>query len=387
MALFQYDDAARQALSQSLSWRAASARATLAARSVTTVFGHRLFGWVPGTHLGMPYVPPNTAPVNQTGLWHYWWQAHYVDCLVDAGWREYITRQHVTGASLPSAGKLGARTIMTVGMRNGFKFTNEYFDDMAWMALASQRSAELAAQAKKNEKRERRVARYLRPVLHSAQTDDLGGGLFWHKVRDFKNTAATGPAALYFARTGEPERAAPLLDWLMAHLKSPETGLLMDGLRIVNGKTELVPHIFSYNQGPVLGIMLQLGRAQDLENAAELVHNIARHLTLEDGVTLKTHGHGDGGLFTGILCRYLGLVARDQRIDESARVTAEALIRATARNLWERRHETMWKKHHVMIFPGETSLDVTPVGEHPWELAQQLQAWMIFEAQARLELA
>ncbi len=380
--LFQYDDDARQALAASASWKAASARATLAARSVTAIFGHRLFG-VPGTHFGVPYVP--TTPAGQQGLWHYWWQAHYVDCLVDAGWREYITGTHVTGAAYPSAGKLGALTIKTVGLRNGFKFTNLYFDDMAWMALAAQRSEELAKAAKKDERRERKIARYLKPVLHAAQTDDLGGGLFWHTVRDFKNTAATGPAALYFARSGEPERAAPLVDWLFAHLLCPDNGLLMDGLRMVQGRTELVADIFTYNQGPVLGVMLQLGRAKDFQTIAELVQKIAQHLTLEDGVTLKTHGGGDGGLFTGILCRYLGLVARDQRVDELTRTTAEALIRATARNLWERRTQITWKGKDVIVFPGGTAPEET-AGELPFQFAQQLQAWMILEAQARLEL-
>lgn len=394
MGVFQYDDAARQTLSASASWRAASARAALAARSVTTVFGHRLFGVVPGTHLGRTYVPE--APEGQKGLWHYWWQAHYVDCLVDAGWREYITGQRSTRSGWPSAGKLAARTIFTMGLRNGLKFTNKYFDDMAWLALAAQRSAQLAQQANKKERRERRVAAYLTPVLQSAQTDDLGGGLYWHYLRDFKNTAATGPAAVYFARSGETQRATALVDWLWNNLRNPETGLLMDGLKMVNGSVELVPHVFTYNQGPILGAMLELGRPQDLENVSALVRSIAEHFTLSDGATLQAEGDGDGGLFTGILCRYLGLVAHDDRAEEATRVTAEALIRATARNLWNRRVETTWNGQDVIIFPGTTNLEenkeataastTNTVGQQPWQLSQQVQAWMVFETVARLEL-
>ena len=60
-----------------------SARANEAARSVTALFGQRLF-FLPGTHIGA-IVRPSGRMKNLFRPWHYWWQAHYLDCLVDAG--------------------------------------------------------------------------------------------------------------------------------------------------------------------------------------------------------------------------------------------------------------------------------------------------------------
>ena len=66
-----------------------AARATEAARSVTRGFGQRLF-FLPGTHIAAISRPSGRFS-NLIGPWHYWWQAHYVDCLVDTGRRELGT--------------------------------------------------------------------------------------------------------------------------------------------------------------------------------------------------------------------------------------------------------------------------------------------------------
>src|SRR4051812_11224689 len=63
-----------------------SARADEAARTVTRLFGQRVF-FLPGTHIAA-IVQPSSPLANLGRPWHYWWQAHYLDCLVDAGRRE-----------------------------------------------------------------------------------------------------------------------------------------------------------------------------------------------------------------------------------------------------------------------------------------------------------
>src|SRR5690606_23497549 len=62
---------------------AAAERADKAAHSVLELFGGRALG-VPGTLLGAPAHPRPTSP---KAPWHYWWQAHLLDALVDAGLR------------------------------------------------------------------------------------------------------------------------------------------------------------------------------------------------------------------------------------------------------------------------------------------------------------
>lgn len=338
---------------------AAHTRAAAAAASVPTAFGHRLLG-LPGTHLARVSFPSGTGEP-----WHYWWQAHYLDCLLDAAEREGTNDD---GAAHRMRSR---RLLRTIRLRNGGRWANSFYDDMAWLALAALRSADIAGT---------RPLSTLTPVLASAQTPDLGGGMFWNTSRSFKNTAATGPAALYFARIGRRKEAASLIDWLFAQLQDPETGLLLDGIRIPGER--VVTDIYTYNQGPALGALLTLGDSRSLSRAEELVTAVATHLVLPTGA-LRTHGGGDGGLFTGILVRYLALAAAAPALPEATRATAHRLITTTAHALWEGRseREAGERRRPVLVFP---SVPGESVGEGPVDLSTQLQAWMILEAASRV---
>ena len=313
-----------------------------AARSVLAVFGRRLLAGRLGEI---------ARPGRDRSEWHYWWQAHLADCLTDAELR---------GSAAVRRGSARA-VIRGIWLRNRLRFRNLYFDDMAWLALAALRAG--------------RPVRSLDRALRSAVTPD--GGVWWNTTRDFRNTAATGPVALYLARTGRREEAGRLIDWLGAHLADPDTGLFRDGLRMEGGAEVLVPHVFTYNQGPALGAMLELGRLHD---AAALVHAVGEHLTHPGTAVLRTHGSGDGGLFTGILCRYLALAAGDDRLPVEARESAAGLVRATAGNLWANREERGWRGRGVVVFPQDTAPEGAVVGERV-ELSTQLQAWMALEAE------
>lgn len=320
-------------------------RADEAARSVLETFGQRLWA-IPFTHIGAV-----ARPGLKHAEWHYWWQAHFIDCLIDATHRG----SHVVKRSLVP------RHLATLWLRNGFRFPNDYYDDMAWLALAALRSG--------------RSVRRLGPVLLAAITDDLGGGAFWNRSHDFKNTAATAPISLVLARTGRTEQAARLVGWLRDHLMDDD-GLFRDGLRLGDAEPEMVPHVFTYNQGPVLGTYLELGQ---LDEAAALIRAVAAHLTHPGTQILKTHGPGDGGLFTGILARYLGLAARDPRLPFETRAVAKGLVEATAQNLWDARVTRGWRGSDVTLFPQDTHPGGGTVGDAV-ELSTQLQAWMTLEA-------
>ena len=65
--------------------------------------------------------------------WHYWWQAHLLDCLVDAQVRD----------PRPERVESITRQIRGHWLRNNATWTNNYYDDMAWLALAIERAGRL----------------------------------------------------------------------------------------------------------------------------------------------------------------------------------------------------------------------------------------------------
>lgn len=386
-----------------------AARADVAARSVTHLFGQRLF-FLPGTHIAATTRPSGRIG-NLRRPWHYWWQAHYLDCLVDAGRRELgkagSPPAKFDGDTRPSAGELASRLVTGIRLRNFLTYVNHYYDDMAWLALSTLRLERLAEESRRpSPRRQERIRKSLTLQFDSASTDDLGGGTFWSTKRDFKNTPATAPVALYYARTGNAAKAQALLDWLDARLFDPARGLYLDGIRVRStGETVLEDAIYTYNQGPVLGSLLELGGTANLERAATVVRAVATHLISPGAanrteptntMVLRCDGTGDGGLFTGILTRYLALAANDQRLPQDIRTTAAGLITGTADALWAGRRliaagEPLARHGQAgrPVFssdPRQPAADAYPPGAAV-ELSTQLQAWMVLEAAASLEPA
>ncbi|MBG0740123.1 glycosyl hydrolase [Paeniglutamicibacter antarcticus] len=381
-----------------------SLRAEAAAHTVNAGFGHRLLG-IPGTWLASVKSPSRPGPSRhrpRSSLapwvqWHYWWQAHYLDALVDSAWREKALGQatpELPATKRPAANRgdpflQSQRLLRAIRLRNFLRLTNSYYDDMAWLALAAGRLDELALDTNKIGLRSARRAKVvLETQLVRAHTNDLGGGIFWSRKRDFKNTPATGPSALYFARNGQPDRAQSLVDWLRSTLFDPKQGLYLDGVHPHPSGPEIEPTIYSYNQGPVLGAMLELGGERNLAHAAELIDAVARHLstaqTADDGGTLRPlrlHGGGDGGLFTGILVRYLAIAARHPDLAARTRRLAGDLVLDTAEVLWAGRN-----RDSNPVFSSDIGLpaDVTYSAGKMVELSTQLQAWETFEAAFRL---
>ncbi|MGX1162475.1 putative alpha-1,6-mannanase (GH76 family) [Arthrobacter sp. SLBN-100] len=382
-------------------------RANEAARSVTALFGRRLF-FLPGTHLGAIQWPAprwrNDIKGKLLQPWHYWWQAHYVDCLVDAGRRELgngaTPAARFNGPEHASAGRLASRLLTGIRLRNAFTYINSYYDDMAWLALATLRLDTLAEETRRPGRgRNAALRKALTLQFDEACTDDLGGGSFWSKKRDFKNTPATAPVALFYARTGQRTKAQSLLDWLDGTLFDPEQGLYLDGARLgADGNVLIERAVYTYNQGPVLGALLELGGDANLARAAALVEAVDRHLTVSAGISaegaaagglvLRCEGNGDGGLFTGILCRYLALAAADPRLPREARSAAARLVTATAEAFWQGKRRgdegAVGACRYVFSMHAARPAALTYPPGSVVELSTQLQAWMSLEAAAAL---
>lgn len=332
---------------------------------------------LPGTSLGVVSWPAD--PGHRLFLrWHLWWQAHLLDCVVDAWLRSPDGRRARTVR----------RVARSIWLRNLGRYTNDYYDDMAWIALALQRAVPAGVPPQS--------LRAPVTAILDAWSPPIGG-IPWRRGDEFYNAPANAPAAILLARSGFIRRAGQTADWIQEHLRPAGRDLIADGF---HPGEELRPVFFTYNQGAVLGAEVELAiRGADRSRVHRLVAAVATQMTAS-GV-LVGHGGGNGGLFTGILARYLALVSTrlpgTTPADEAARSTAAELVMTSASAAWDHRV----RAPHGPLFgpdwtvpaqlpgrsrPGRTSgqgrVDASEQPER--DLSVQLSGWMVTEAAARL---
>ena len=393
-----------------------AARAELAERAVRARHLRRLWA-LPDTSLAVSGWPPSPAQ-RAFGPWNYWWQAQVLDCLVDAYLRGPDPRRRARIARFANG----------VRIRNGKDWLNDYHDDMAWLALALQRAEQYGGVCRPG------AVPRLASALQDGWTEDAGGGIWW-RLRDkydedFKNVPTNGPAAILFARLRDP-RAYDAARWIEANLVDPDTGLVWDGLHVGGDGAirEIETARYTYCQGVYLGACLELAawgndRRSDewAERAARTVTSAATHMTVapsssprartcdEAGregqpsagpaladqcgdearssasLVLRGQGGGDGGLFAGILARYLTRAALTlpdfgPAFEPAAHLAAE-LVLASARAAWRNRASAPggplfgpeWSK------PADSPRPKAPERD----LSVQAGAWMLLESAALL---
>lgn len=364
-----------------------AARADVAEAAVVTRHVRRLWG-VPGTSMGVVAWPA----VRRERLfftWHYWWQAHLLDCVVDAAERNPTPRRR----------RRITKIARTHRVRNITGWTNQYYDDMAWLGISLERAQRL-------QHLDFRSAIFaLESQLFNAWAPQSGGGIPWRTRSDFFNAPANGPAAILLARTGNLLRAQAMVDWIDATLRDPVTGLILDGVRFPPGKPVpagiLDRAVYSYCQGVVLGAETELALHVDDPRHRQRVHllvdAIDKHLTVDGVIGGDGRGGGDGGLFDGILARYLAHVAAHlpgtDESDQRARRLAAQIVLDSAESAWDNRLQIEgqplfgcdWTTSArlpglgdgIAAFSGGT-VHSSDIGER--DLSVQLGGWMLMEA-------
>lgn len=311
--------------------RADLAEQAILQRHVRTLWGR------PRMRLGMLVWPASL--LDQSFVrWCYWWQAHLLDCAVDAAYRARTPERIDRVVAL-------ARGIRT---RNLTGWTNQYYDDMAWLVLALERTDRLLG------------------VRFSDAIGDLRGALIdgwnpavgavpWRSGDDFYNTPAIGPTGIAMARLGELSRARQLADFLHTRLRDTDSGLILDGVHEPGGRVDRTIH--TYSQGVIIGLETELavrtGESSHHSRVAALVAAIEDRVT-DAGVIAAASGD-DSGLFMGILARYLAEAAL--ALDNT---TAADIVHASARAAWEHRAEV----DGLPLFGPDWTRAVT-VSEHP----------------------
>lgn len=317
---------------------------------------------VPGTALGVVSWPGDVAD-RAFVRWNYWWQAHLLDCLVDAQLRAPNRQRR----RLMKAVTRGLR------LRNLGAWTNAYYDDEAWLGLALLRASAVGVPRQ-------RAVEVLAGALGSAARAAPAVALPWRRGDTYRNVPANAPAGLLLARLGQLRPAQTIADWIDTELVDSDSGLVLDG--VYDGQ---LPNraLYTYCQGAVLGLETELalrtGHPRHAARVCRVVAAVQERMATE-GV-LHGCGTGDGGLFAGIAARYLALVAANLPgigpAQRHARAVAGELVRASAHAAWAHR----WPAADQPRFGADWSV---PADDPPSDLSVQLSAWMLLEVHWKL---
>jgi predicted alpha-1,6-mannanase (GH76 family) len=351
-------------------------RADLAEQAVMQRHVHTL--WWTGTQLGTLRWPSSVFDQLLLARWCYWWQAHLLDCAVDAAHRAHSPER---------VDRIGA-IASGIHTRNLTGWTNAYCDDMSWLILALERADRLLGVRFDD------AVPKLRTALINGW-DPAVGAVPWKIGHDYYSASAIGPTGIAMARLGEVPRAERLADYLHTRLRDPESGLIFDGVHEPSGKMDR--SLLSYSQGVAIGLETELAlrtsNSMHRDRAAALVAGTADRLA-HDGVIAGLAGN-DSGLFMGILTRYLAQTAL-----ALGDTTAAHLVHASAQAAWANRAEV----DGLPLFGADWSRPVSPpVGlettpqfaDSPRaskpnlsrDLSIQLSAWMLLEADYQLTAA
>jgi len=282
------------------------------------------------------------------------------------------------------------RQIRSHRLRNNGSWINDYYDDMAWLALALERAGRLAGVERP------KALKKLSEQFINAWVPEDGGGIPWRKQDQFFNAPANGPAGIFLARYGDRlRRAQQMSDWIDETIIDPETHLVFDGIKAGS----LVRAQYTYCQGVVIGLDVELAaRTKDPEHAAR-VHRLV--VAVRDNMApdeiINGAGGGDGGLFNGILARYLALVVttlpQNGPADAEARDIARSLVLKSGQAAWDNRQtvdglplfSAFWDRTAEVPSGGGKSaefvdgaVNASAVPER--DMSVQLSGWMLMEA-------
>ncbi|WP_274365731.1 glycoside hydrolase family 76 protein [Paenibacillus thermotolerans] len=305
---------------------------------------------------------------NCNGQFHYWWQAHAIDTLIDGyertGDHAYIDR--------------AAALFDGVTSRNS-GITNHFYDDMLWMGLALLRLSEIT----QDERHEHAVFELWEDVK-TGWNDRQGGGIAWNKSQlGYKNTPSNAPAVILAARLYQKygneedmEWAKKIYAWEKSTLVDPASGLVWDGINRTGDGSIDKNWRFTYNQGTFIGASVELYRATGdpayLTAAARTAETTRNLFANRDGV-IQENGAGDAGLFKGILVRYL----KELFMADASRVHAAFMILKSAESAWNE----AGTGGGVLFGSSWSNAPSVPV-----DLSQQLSGVMLMEQAAAVEL-
>ena len=280
--------------------------------------------WSPS---GMYFIDNNHG--NTT--FNYWPQAHALDLLADA----YLRTQSSTYTAYMSQWYTGVQS------KNGGTFLGQYYDDMGWNALAMLRAYDVTKDTSwKN------AVETIWANIRTGWNDTMGGGIAWQKQQlYYKNTPANGPACIlaarlyeHFGNASDLAWAQKIYNWWQSTLVDPGSGFVYDGINQNDNGHLNKTYRFTYNQGLFIGAAAEMynatGQASYISNAIRTANNVLTDPTLSAEGILINEGQGDGGLFKGVLVRYMIQLILNKGIDTGDQQKFVVFLKNNAQTLW-----------------------------------------------------
>jgi predicted alpha-1,6-mannanase (GH76 family) len=277
---------------------------------------------------GNYFVQNNAGNTN----YNYWPQAHTLDVFTDAFLR---TKNEIYRQRMKSL-------LNGTRITNGNKYQNDYYDDMEWLALASLRAYEAT-----QDNDYLTAATTLWTDIKTGVNTQQGGGIAWRKTQlGYKNTPANAPAIIFACRLyrlqqnqADLDLAKSLYSWMKTTLVDASSGIIWDGINSA-GNGQLDKNKFTYNQGVFIGAALELYNVtKDVSYLNDAVKNASATIVDPDitpGGLLKSEGQGDGGLFKGILVRYMTLLIQNGDISATNRDAYVNFMKYNAQTLYSK---------------------------------------------------
>src|ERR1700744_1151001 len=260
---------------------------------------------------------------------NYWPQAHMLDVLLDG----YLRTKNAQYTARMKA------LLNGIAIKNGGAYPNEFYDDMGWLANASLRTYNVNSDADYLT-----VAQTLYTEIKGGSNNNAGGGIAWQRSQlYYKNIPSTGNATILAARFYELQGNAAdltlaknLYAWMKATLVT-SGGVVYDGInRNQDGAIDYWE--FTYNQGLFIGSAVELYNctkdASYLQDAILTANNLIADPNLTTNGILKSEGQGDGGLFKGVVVRYLTELIELTALDETNRAKYAAFLQRNVQALY-----------------------------------------------------
>lgn len=209
----------------------------------------------------------------------------------------------------------------TAAQTTSKNFLNEYYDDEGWWALAWIDAYDLT----KNPQYLSMAATIFEDMAGGWETNTCGGGIWWSKEKHYKNAIANelflSVAAHLANRATNAKDRARYLAWGQKEWKwFSHSGMISSQNLVNDGLDSTDPdacvnnrqNTWSYNQGVILGGLVELNRAHKNPALPTVAQAIASatliHLADANGVLRESggpHGGGDVPQFKGIFLRNL----------------------------------------------------------------------------------